>query len=67
MWYNFGRKHMTLKTTPAIAAGIETKIWMVMDSVEMVARAGQIQTDPLPTSANVIIVRYHQPRQGLQK
>jgi hypothetical protein len=38
MWYNFGRKHMTLKTTPAIAAGIETKIWSVMDIVEMAER-----------------------------
>jgi hypothetical protein len=38
MWHNFGRKHMTLKTTPAIAAGIETKIWTVMDIVEMAER-----------------------------
>ena len=40
MWYNFGRKHMTLKTTPAIAAGIETKIWTIMDIIEMVERFG---------------------------
>jgi hypothetical protein len=27
MYYNFGRKHKTLKTTPAIAAGITDHIW----------------------------------------
>jgi len=25
--YNFCRKHMTLKTTPAIAAGIADHVW----------------------------------------
>jgi hypothetical protein len=29
MWYNFGRKHQTLKTTPAIAAGIAGHVWTV--------------------------------------
>jgi IS1 family transposase len=31
MWYNFGRKHQTLKTTPAIAAGITDHVWTVME------------------------------------
>jgi len=31
MWYNFGRVHQTLKTTPAIAAGIERRVWTVAD------------------------------------
>jgi IS1 family transposase len=29
MWYNFGRKHQTLKTTPAMAAGIADHVWTV--------------------------------------
>jgi IS1 family transposase len=35
MWYNFGRKHMTLKTTPAVAAGLTSKIWTALDIIEM--------------------------------
>jgi IS1 family transposase len=27
MWYNFGRVHQTLKTTPAMAAGIADHVW----------------------------------------
>jgi hypothetical protein len=27
MWYNFGRVHQTLKTTPAIAAGVSDHVW----------------------------------------
>lgn len=35
MYYNFCRKHMTLKTTPAVAAGVANKIWTIEDLVEM--------------------------------
>jgi IS1 family transposase/transposase-like protein len=28
-WYNFGRSHMTLKTTPAVKAGLTDAIWTV--------------------------------------
>jgi transposase InsO family protein len=28
-WYNFCRPHMTLKTTPAVAAGMATEPWTV--------------------------------------
>ena len=34
--YNFSRKHATLKTTPAIAAGITDKKWTVREMVEAV-------------------------------
>lgn len=27
MWYNFGRVHQTLKTSPAIAAGVADHVW----------------------------------------
>lgn len=35
MWYNFGRKHQTLKTTPAMAAGIADHIWSVGEIVSL--------------------------------
>lgn len=28
-WYNFCRPHMTLKTTPAVAAGLAGETWSV--------------------------------------
>lgn len=33
-YYNFVRTHGTLKTTPAIAAGVETSVWTVGDLLE---------------------------------
>ena len=33
-WFNFGRVHMTLKTTPAVAAGLETSPWTLQELVE---------------------------------
>jgi len=35
--YNFVRRHLTLKTTPAVAAGIEEKPWILERVVEMTA------------------------------
>ena len=35
--YNFVRKHSTLKTTPAVAAGLEEKPWSLERAVEMTA------------------------------
>jgi len=36
--YNFCRKHLTTKTTPAIAAGIADKVLTMVDFVEMLER-----------------------------
>jgi IS1 family transposase len=36
--YNFVRKHSTLKTTPAVAAGVEEKPWTLEHVVEMTAK-----------------------------
>ena len=33
--YNFVRKHHTLETTPAVAAGLEEKPWSLEQVVEM--------------------------------
>jgi IS1 family transposase len=35
--YNFVRRHETLKTTPAVAAGLELKPWRLEDAVDMTA------------------------------
>jgi hypothetical protein len=35
--YNFVRRHETLKTTPAVAAGLELKPWRLEDIAEMTA------------------------------
>ena len=39
--YNFIRKHKTLGTTPAIAAGLADKAWTVADLVEMLENEEQ--------------------------
>jgi hypothetical protein len=35
MFYNFGRKHMTLGTSPAVAAGVADHIWDVEEIVAL--------------------------------
>ena len=39
MHHNFCRKHMTIKTTPARAAGIANRTWTVKDIVELLPAA----------------------------
>jgi IS1 family transposase len=38
LWYNFIRIHKTLRTSPAMAAGIETRLWSMEDVVRLVER-----------------------------
>jgi len=35
MHYNFVRIHQTLKTTPAMAAGVTSKLWEMSDMVKV--------------------------------
>jgi 2-methylaconitate cis-trans-isomerase PrpF len=35
MYYNFARVHQTLKTTPALAAGVADHIWSVEEIVAL--------------------------------
>jgi hypothetical protein len=35
MYYNFVRIHKTLRTTPAIAANVTTRLWEVGDTVDV--------------------------------
>ncbi|MEO8002230.1 MAG: IS1 family transposase [Arenimonas sp.] len=37
MYYNFGRIHKTLRVTPAMEAGISTKVWSLEDIAALVA------------------------------
>ena len=35
LYYNFARVHQTLKTTPAMAAGVTKRLWEMKDVVDM--------------------------------
>jgi hypothetical protein len=37
--YNFVRIHRTLRTSPAMAAGVTTRLWEVSDIVELLQQA----------------------------
>jgi len=48
LWYNFVRIHKTLRTSPAMAAGIETRLWSMEDVVRMIdARSAKITGETL--------------------
>jgi hypothetical protein len=36
MHYNFVRIHQTLRVTPAMAAGVTTKLWSIADMVKVI-------------------------------
>ncbi len=36
VWCNFVRQHKTLRVSPAMAAGIETRVWDVSDVVALI-------------------------------
>jgi hypothetical protein len=41
LWFaydNFGRKHMTLKETPAMASGLEDHQWSIRELIEESAK-----------------------------
>jgi IS1 family transposase len=46
MWYNFGRVHKTLKTTPAVAAGVTDHVWTLEGIV------GLLDLDENPGESN---------------
>ena len=35
MYYNFGRVHQTLRVTPAMQAGIATRVWSIEEIVNL--------------------------------
>ena len=36
LYYNFVRIHQTLKVTPAMAAGVASRLWEMTDVVDMI-------------------------------
>jgi IS1 family transposase len=44
MFYNFARIHQTLKITPAMAAGVTTRLWEMTDIVDMIDAWEAMQT-----------------------
>jgi hypothetical protein len=36
LWYNFVRLHKMLRVSPAMAAGIETRLWSMEDVVSLI-------------------------------
>ena len=46
LWYNFVRIHETLRTSPAMAAGIEKRLWSMEDVVALIdAQSAKISGD----------------------
>ena len=50
MHYNFVRIHQTLRTTPAMAAGVTSRLWEMSDMVKVLedwdkGRAASVQSD----------------------
>src|SRR4051812_4289071 len=41
LWYNFVRIHKTLRTSPAMAAGIETRLWSMEDVVRLIEKQAE--------------------------
>jgi hypothetical protein len=45
-WHNFGRVHHTLKTTPAVRAGVADHVWSVDEMVELLSSVEPKSTRP---------------------
>jgi len=47
LWYNFVRIHKTLRTSPAMAAGIETRLWSMEDVVRLIEKREDLRSGAL--------------------
>ena len=47
LWYNFVRIHKTLRTSPAMAAGIETLLWPMEDVVRLIEEREDLRSGAL--------------------
>jgi hypothetical protein len=47
LWYNFVRIHKTLRTSPAMAAGIETQLWSMEDVVRLIEKREDLRSGAL--------------------
>jgi hypothetical protein len=43
LWYTFVRVHKSLRTSPATAAGIEKRLWLMEDVVRLIKRLENIR------------------------
>jgi hypothetical protein len=54
LWYKFVRIHKTLRMTPAMAAGIESRLWSMEDVVALID-ARPVKTRPVKISGNTLV------------
>ena len=47
LWYNFVRVHKILRTSPAMAAGIETRLWSMEDLVGLIEARENLRSGAL--------------------
>ena len=47
LWYNFVRVHKTLRMSPAMAAGIEARLWSMEDVVRLIERREDFRSGAL--------------------
>jgi hypothetical protein len=48
LWYNFVRIHKTRRTSPAMPAGIESRLWSMEDVVALIdARSAKVSGETL--------------------
>jgi hypothetical protein len=48
LWYNFARIHKTVRMSPAMAEGIEKRLWSMEDVVELIdAKLAKISGETL--------------------
>src|SRR6266851_2893466 len=47
LWYNFIRIHKSLRTSPAMAAGIETRLWSMEDAVRLIEQREDFRSGAL--------------------
>ena len=52
LWYNFVRVHKTPRTSPAMAAGIETRLWSMKDVVRLIERREDFRSGSLLIGAD---------------
>lgn len=52
MYYNFGRRHMTLGTTPAMKAGLTDHVWSVEEIIALLEKSEPKSTRPAVAISN---------------
>ena len=50
LWYNFVRVHKSLRVSPAMAAGIETRLWSMEDVARLIERREDLRSGALLVS-----------------